>query len=340
MASDPGGLQGRVESMLARYRAWPRHFRLALERGLEASPDLEPRAIVVCGMGTSAAAGEHLAAVLGEAGSPVPVLVERSFEPPAWLGGRDLVVAVSYSGSTWETLECARRAAAHGAALAAVTAGGELLSMARRGGWPLARVEPGEYGRTSMAYLMGALAGLLSRPSGAPGEVERLAGHMLDALEDAEVDEARAPAEAIAGADAVFAVACGGLAPAARRWRTELGENTKITARDDVYPESGHNDVVALQVKPGFRAAAVILRDPDNATCGIVLEAAEQMYREAGVSTVQIDLPGPSLAYKLARSAILAGYASTLAAGLRGVDPHETPNLARYKEGVKGRLEA
>jgi glucose/mannose-6-phosphate isomerase len=332
-------LEERVESMLARYKSWPRHFRLAYERGLAEAPSLEPRAVIVCGMGSSAAAAEHIAAILAEAGSRMPLIIERGFEPPSWISSRDLVVPVSYSGRTWETIECARRAAARGARLAAVTGGGELLGMAREGGWPAAVVEPGEYGRTSMAYLMGGLLGLLSRATLSPGESDAIAAHIEEAFRAASPEEARPLAEAIAGADVVFVAACGRLAPAARRWRTELGENTKITARDDVYPESGHNDVVALQVSPAFRGLLLALRDPGDTLCNVILGAAEEMYRRAGVEVREQLLEGPSLAYKIARSAILAGYASTIAAGLRGVDPHETPNLTLYKEGVKSRLE-
>ncbi len=332
------GMEERVESMLERYRSWPQHFRLGFERGAAEAPKAEPRAIVVCGMGSSAAAAEHVAAALEEQGLAAPLVVVRSHQPPAWLSSSDLVVAVSYSGRTWETLECARAAAGHGARLAVVTAGGELLEMARARGWPAAVVEPGEYGRTSMAYLMGGILGLLSHAPGVEGAVPGVASEMEEGLRSVRVEEARPVGEAIAGADAVFIAACGRLSPAARRWRTELGENTKVTARDDVYPESGHNDVVALQVKPPFRALLLSLRDPGDSVCATILDAAEEMYRRAGVEVYQLSLEGPSAAYKLARSAIIAGYASTIAAGLRGVDPHETPNLTLYKEGVKSRL--
>ncbi|MEB2837063.1 MAG: hypothetical protein GSR80_001345 [Desulfurococcales archaeon] len=333
-----GGIEERVESMIERYRAWPRHFRLAWERGLEASPGVEPRAVVICGMGSSAAAGEHAAAILEEVGLRAPLTIVRSFEPPAWLSSRDLVVSVSYSGNTWETLECTRRASRAGASVAAVTAGGELLAIAGERGWPTVRVEPGEYGRTSMAYLLGGILGLLSKPSGAGGRLEELAGHVTAAFESTEPEEARGIAEALAWADCAFIAACGRLSPAARRWRTELGENTKMPARDDVYPESGHNDIVALQAKPGFRGLLLVLRDPVDPVCNVMLDASVSMHRSAGYRVEEVMLQGPSTAFKLARSAILAGYASTIAAGLRGVDPHETPNLTRYKEGVKARL--
>jgi len=327
-------LRERVESMLSRYSSWPSHFSLAFERGRAESPALRPRALVICGMGTSASAAEHAAEILGEAGASIPVFTVRSYEPPAWLSSSDFVVAVSYSGNTWETLECARRAASRRAGMAVIVSGGRLASLAAEGGWRIVRVEPGEYGRTSMAYLLGGILGVASEASGAPGRVDELAGHVLEAFKSSKPGEVEGVARSIGSADFVAVASCGRMAPASRWWRTELAENTKVTARDDAFPESGHNDVVALQVKPRFRGLLVSIHNPDDKPCEAMLRTAESLYERASYSIERLVLEGPSLAYKLGRSLILAGYASTIAAGYRGVDPHETPNLSEYKEGV------
>ena len=67
-----------------------------------------PRAVVVAGMGGSGIAGDILAAVCGS-GAPLPIVTVRSYRLPGWVGATDLVIAVSCSGETEETLGVADR---------------------------------------------------------------------------------------------------------------------------------------------------------------------------------------------------------------------------------------
>src|SRR3974390_1057702 len=98
--------------------------------------------VVVAGMGGSGIVGDLVSAVAAGEMS-VPVTVSKSYDLPAFCGPDTLVVAVSFSGNTAETLEVAERAAAVGASAVAITSGGSLGTLARREGWPLAPV-PGE----------------------------------------------------------------------------------------------------------------------------------------------------------------------------------------------------
>ena len=72
--------------------------------------DGRPRAVVVAGMGGSGISGDVLGAVCGT-GCPVPVSTLRGYVLPGWVGPLDLVVAVSCSGRTEETLSVATEAA-------------------------------------------------------------------------------------------------------------------------------------------------------------------------------------------------------------------------------------
>jgi len=96
-------------------------IRMALTGAREAGLDRvtdggRPRAIVVVGMGGSGIAGDVLAAVAGAA-CPVPIVVHRGYSLPGWVGAADLVIAVSCSGATQETLSAFDEAARRGAGL-------------------------------------------------------------------------------------------------------------------------------------------------------------------------------------------------------------------------------
>jgi len=90
---------------------FPEQMRAALEIGEAASfitalpNDIEN--IVVCGLGGSGIGGNLLAELLrGEL--TVPVLVNKGYSLPAFVGQRSLLILSSYSGNTEETLQLLR----------------------------------------------------------------------------------------------------------------------------------------------------------------------------------------------------------------------------------------
>ena len=122
---------------------------------------------MITGMGGSAMGGELLRALIAGL-CPVPITRVRGFGIPRWAGEKTLVVCVSYSGNTAETLSCAQRAHAQGADLLAVGAGGRLGELAPSGASPFARVPDGMQPRAALGYLFGAMAGAFAACGLAP----------------------------------------------------------------------------------------------------------------------------------------------------------------------------
>ncbi len=91
--------------------------------------DGRPRAVIVTGMGGSGVVADVAAAVAGPT-CQVPVLAHRGHRLPGWVGSMDLVVAVSCSGETEETLSAVDEAVRRGSR--AVTVGAVGSSIADR----------------------------------------------------------------------------------------------------------------------------------------------------------------------------------------------------------------
>ena len=119
MAADPEGMLREVASGAAQVREAAVRSAEAGLSGL--ADDGRPRAVVVCGMGGSGIAGDVLAAVAGPS-CPVPIIGHRGFGLPAWVGAADLVVAVSCSGGTAETVSGLEEAVRRGCRLLGVGA--------------------------------------------------------------------------------------------------------------------------------------------------------------------------------------------------------------------------
>ncbi len=105
-----------------------------------------PRSLCVVGAGGSSAPGEVLAAVAGR-GSPLPVSALGGPTLPGWVGPMDLVVAVSASGRTPETLSFVAEAQRRGSSVLGIGAADsplqQVCSSARGVAfWPVSRRSP------------------------------------------------------------------------------------------------------------------------------------------------------------------------------------------------------
>ena len=107
----------------------------ALGDGVAGLPDGPLSNVLVVGMGGSGIAGDVLAAVAGPV-CAVPIVVHKDYELPGFVGSDTLLLAVSASGSTEETLHVATEAVRAGARLVAVSQGGALAELAGTAGAP------------------------------------------------------------------------------------------------------------------------------------------------------------------------------------------------------------
>src|SRR5262245_57652169 len=133
-----------------------------LGQSAELPPATDVRAIVVTGLGGSSISGDLLRSHL-QAECRVPIMVNRHYGLPAFVGPETLVCAVSYSGNTEETLSAFGEARARDARLLAVTSGGHLAEMADAWRIPCVRVTKGLPPRTTLGYLFTPMLVLMAR---------------------------------------------------------------------------------------------------------------------------------------------------------------------------------
>ncbi|ABM81271.1 SIS domain-containing protein [Hyperthermus butylicus] len=288
--------------------------------------------VVVCGMGGSGAAGDYLAQLSAHYGG-VPIYVVKAASVPGWVGSKSLVYAVSFSGNTRETLECAVKAYRQGAKLVAVTRGGLLGSWAKRHGVPVAFIGEAPAPRAGWPNLfytmLGSLEslGLLRLPR---SEVEESI-ELLGLREDAETEAGRL-------VDWLGTVAGGWLSivaaepyyPAAVRFRSELAENAKLASDASQVPEAGHNIIVGMA---GRRDTALLILDPVEEPWTTILKGFAEAVGPASSYTLR--LRGKGMLPKLVWATWIAGLSSTLYAERHGLDPEAIPAIKAFRRLVE-----
>ncbi|MEN8172736.1 MAG: SIS domain-containing protein, partial [Chloroflexota bacterium] len=130
--------------------------------------------VLIAGMGGSAIGADLLAAYI-EPLSPVPVIVHRDYDLPAWAAGPDtLVITSSHSGNTEETLSAFERAVENNCRVLAVTTGGQLAGKAEQNGAALWRFDHRGQPRAAVGYSFGLLLAAFSRLGLIPDPGEEL----------------------------------------------------------------------------------------------------------------------------------------------------------------------
>ncbi|TMK22730.1 MAG: bifunctional phosphoglucose/phosphomannose isomerase, partial [Actinobacteria bacterium] len=262
------------------------------------------------------------------------------------IGPHTLVVLVSYSGETAETLACFQEAHARGAQMIAVSTGGRLGEMAHAHDFPHVAVPAGIQPRAAFGYLASAVLvvceqlGVLGDQTGDLVEVDELlreqAARCGRAVATAD-NPAKATAVSLEGMLPVVWGQTGPLAVAAARWKTQLNENAKVPAYASVFPELDHNEIVGIGpgAPPADRLAIVGLR-PTNEDPRLTRRVAATLTaaREAGARVIEASVHGASPIGQLAVAAQLGDLASTYLAVLRGVDPTPVEAIARLKADV------
>jgi len=252
-AADPGDMLRQVASAAAQVRT---ALRSCAETDLSAfDRDARPRAIIVAGMGGSGLAGEMLSAMTG-LGSPVQVVVSQAGRLPGWVGAADVVIAVSCSGTTPETLAVATEAARRGCRLAGVgTEGSALHRIAEQARAPFVPVVPAGLPR-SMLWALAVPPMVIAERLGVTRigpDVYELAASRLEEVSH----QCRPASESFVNPGKSLALDLVGVLPmvwgtsvlsgvAARRFASQLSENAKYPALADVLPGAAHNQVAAF----------------------------------------------------------------------------------------------
>lgn len=304
-----------------------------------------PRAVVVAGMGGSAIAGDVLAAITGSS-CAIPVVVHRDYGLPGWVGVADLVIAVSCSGRTEETLSAADEAARRGCRLLSVGAGeSPLADVAQRARGVHVAVPGGRPPRSNLWALATPLVvaadalGLVAAPPAVlnttADRLERIAIACRPATESF-ANPAKDLALQLAGTLPLVWGTSGVAGVSAYRLGCQLAENAKSLAVTGVLPEAHHNQIVAFDGSwagedlfrdpvedPGpVRLRLVLLRDAtEHPRLAARVDQSRELAAERGIAVTELSADGGSAYERLASLVGLLDYATVYLALLLGVDP-------------------
>jgi glucose/mannose-6-phosphate isomerase len=299
--------------------------------------------LVVLGMGGSGIAGDVLAA-LAEPVATRPVVVLKDSALPAFVGPRSLVVALSFSGQTAETLAGAREALERGSRLVAVSAGGALAALARSGGGVALAVDQSiPMPRAALGALLAPVLAVAEDVGVLPdGRAQAASGVAQLRRRAAELSRPGNEAERIArvvGRTWPLVYGAGRLgAVAATRWKNQVNENAKAPAFAHSIPEACHNELCGwgqhgdvtrqvltlIELRHGWETSDVPRR----------YELVNDQMLEVVSDIVTVSAAGDTPLAHLLDLVLVGDVMSLYLADTAGVDPGPIPALDAIKAGL------
>lgn len=299
--------------------------------------------VLVTGMGGSGIAGD-IAADLFLKRSKIPILTNRNYTLPEYVGPETVLFALSYSGDTEEVLSAVREAEKRGAAVICITSGGKLKEIAESKKYPLFLIPTGYQPRAALPFLLIPLIMALERLKVIPPLEEdiRETASLLQSLREeygpakpSRANCAKQLAKKLAGKIPFIFGSTGTTGAAALRFKTQLNENSKMTAVVNLFPELNHNEIVNISAlkKESHDFSLIILRDEeDHERVKKRIEITKSLVSRQLGGASEIVSRGRSRLARVFSLILFGDFVSVYLALLQEIDPTPVDIISRLKK--------
>ena len=246
-ALDGDNLLGGVESFADQIKdAWDQTSKLTF------STEKDIHNVIVSGMGGSGLGADIARSVLKDRLN-APIELVHDYTLPAYADDHTLVVMMSVSGGTEETLSTAEQAVKQNCQLAVITGGGKLLELAQKNNAFIYQIDPKEnpskQGRIALGYAIVGMMGVLHQAGVfelTTREIDEVIATVIAASDkygvDTPQDKNKAKALAFDLVDRKpILVAADFLEGVIHASTNQLNENSKTFAEYHVIPEMNHH---------------------------------------------------------------------------------------------------
>ncbi|MGA9048157.1 MAG: bifunctional phosphoglucose/phosphomannose isomerase [Dehalococcoidia bacterium] len=298
--------------------------------------------VVILGMGGSAIGGDLLKALTASLSRPA-VYVHRDYGLPAFVDEKTLVIASSYSGNTEETLSGFTAALGTKCKKLVISTGGQLTLLARTKGVPVFVIEHVSPPRAALGYSLLPLMAIMQNLGFTGSKAEEVKS-MVTSLtelcrswqEDAPQEKNKAKQLAISlDGKVVVVYGAGILSDVARRWKTQVNENSKAWAFFETLPELNHNAVLGYRYPAWARdkITVVFLRCPSiNMRTQLRYKFTGELLSQSNIAYQVLDSEGADPLTQVMSLVLLGDWVSYYLAILNGIDPSPVPEIDLLKK--------
>ena len=311
---------------------FPKQFKKGIERAKDIRVEGRFENIIICGMGGSALPADLLVIFVNDL--KLPFYIHRSYNLPPQAAKESLIICISFSGNTEETISAFKEAQERKLKAVAITTGGELAKLAQKYNMPLVslpsvKIQP----QWAIGYLFGALEKVLSNS----GVIKDSSGEILKMAENLKPLGLEAQGKSLAKklvGKIPLVYAPNKFKSLARIWKIKFNENSKTMAFWNYFPEVIHNEIVGYSNLKNFHV--IILRDSDDHPKILkAMELTAVLLKKKGIEVDFVEIEGKSILEKLFNNLILSDWVSYYLAKEYKIDPAPVEIVEEFKKKLK-----
>ncbi|MDO8530036.1 MAG: bifunctional phosphoglucose/phosphomannose isomerase [bacterium] len=314
-------------------------FPLQLEAGLELAKDLNLKGkfknVVVCGLGGSALPADITVALEPK----LALSVHRDYDLPTSATKESLIICISYSGNTEETLSAFAEALKQGFSIIGIASGGKIEALCQANGLPFIKIPGGIQPRSALGYMLSTLIAILEKVDlikNLSDKISNAVQILQEACPALEKEGQQLAKKLIGKIPVIYAAHADESAAIARIWKIKFNENSKIPAFYNYLPELNHNEMVGYmqaQKVGGQHISVIILKDNScNERIQKRINLTDSLIKKSGIECQIIELRGNILLDKIFLSLLLADWTSYYLALEYGVDPTPVEIVEEFKK--------
>ncbi len=320
---------------------FPKQFRIGIEAARNSKFKIRQLTkienIIICGMGGSALPGDILKAVNSQLSiSKIPIFVHRNYGLPKEVKKNSLVVCISYSGNTEETLSSFGEVRKKGLKISVIASGGGLIDSAKRNNVPYAEVPSGIQPRCALGYQFSALVALLSK-MGVIKNInkdlflleEKLSPRKLEPIGKKIAKELKNSIPLIYTTEKWSVLA--------KIWKIKFNENSKVPSFFNVIPEMNHNEMTGIGETKSRKLKnilkVIILIDKSDYSRNLKrINIMSEIFKKEGIKVILQEIKGNTFFEKFFSTMLIGDWASYYLAKSQGIDPTPVKLVEEFKK--------
>ncbi len=329
----------------SRYIDYPRWPDLARESLKVAVPDVgklvqsdEVEGIVISGMGGSGIVGDIVRDYLFSIDFSKPIIVVKDTKLPPFVNRKYLVLTISYSGNTTETIKCFEECIRKNIPVIAISTGGKLETLAKENNAPHVKVPKATAPRYGLPNLLYPTLKILQQLD------EKLRDRISRDIEDSVTSIKNAIESYLSDYrdlvdkfvnNTVMVYVPNPLISIGIRFKNDMNENAKQPVIVCPVPESEHNDL-AIHVRKFENIRILVIESKllESTDYGKHIAAIKNVLNEYNQEFTTIKLEGRSILSEILYGITLLGMLTVDVAHRVGVDPVKIEAIDKVKKYI------
>jgi len=305
-----------------------------LKKGLELAKNAKIEGdfknIIICGIGGSALPSNILTSLNK---TDIPIYIHRDYNLPQKADEHSLIICISYSGNTEETISALQEAISKKLRVICITTGGEIEKLCQENTIPLVKIPSGIQPRMATGYIFSALIKILENSE----VIKKISTEILETGEELKKINSLLENEGKKLAKKLFKkipiiYASNKFKEIARILKIKFNENSKIPAFYNYFPELNHNEMIGYTNAKKYFFVIIIQDSDDHPRILKRMQLTAKLISQKGIQTETINIKRGSILFKIFSTLLLGDWASYYLALEYKIDPTPVKMVEEFKK--------